>query len=104
MNIGEIEKIKKQVEKMSIDEITKQLEERRKAKLKKVYDKCEQDELNGVYIYARYCEWIRRYRQGRGCKDTEVFKRYLKEESITLTDRQRLFIATKYFNWREKCE
>lgn len=73
----------------------RQLQQECSTKYKKQLD-------DGEFIYADFVKWVRIYHQNKGKHDAERFREYLKEEDVTLTDRQRLHLATKYFDYKKE--
>lgn len=73
----------------------KQLQQECSAKYRKQLD-------DGEFIYANFVEWVKRYHNNKGKHDAEKFREYMKEEDVALTDRQRLHLATKYFDYKKE--
>ena len=56
-------------------------------------------EYSGENIYTRFSLWCDAYKNGKEKNNPNTFAQFLKIEGITLTFRQRKWIAQKYFGF-----
>lgn len=56
--------------------------------------------LFGETIYTGFKIWCLAFNNGDGYTDEKIFSKYLKEENISLTDKQRKHLLEKYFGYQ----
>ena len=67
---------------------------------RKEFEEMHKKEINGDYIYTRFCVWCNAYKNGQGKHDANIFAEYIKENNIKLNWWQRKRIAENYFNYK----
>jgi hypothetical protein len=66
----------------------------------KQYNSLKRKEIDGDYIYIRFCVWCNAYKNGTGKHDYKVFEQYIKENDIVANWWQRKCIYENYFGYK----
>ena len=59
----------------------------------------EKREIMGENIYTDFCVWCNGYADEKAKIDPKVFAKFLKENNVQITERQREYIAINHFGY-----
>ena len=82
---------------MNFEQIANQMHNERIENLNHNY---KMRELLGETIYTNFCVWCNGYGEEKDKKNVKKFAKYLKQEKITLTEKQRLHLYKEKFGYK----